>query len=111
MFIGWQPLTLAVCVYALTQVTKKITDNAMGRAQRKENTWVTRVVFPVIPPLWGALLAVLVPARPDSVIDFVVRNEIGWSQFLIFAVWGAACGQFADYLYTKLKRLLEDVRV
>lgn len=111
VFIGWQPLLLAVVIYMLTQFVKSVIDATYGKERRRDNAVLNRLVMPSLPPLIGGLLAAFVPIHPQSIIDFVTSNEMSWwGTHLVFAIWGAACGQFADYLYTKVKKLFEDFR-
>lgn len=108
IFIGWQPLLIAAVVYMLTQLVKSILNAAMGgKEKRQQNRIVTRIVLPALPPLLGALAA-FIPAHPQSLVDYIASNELSWEVGqLIFAAWGATCGQFSDYLYSKIKALIE----
>lgn len=107
IFIGWQPLLIAAIVYMTTQLVKAIIDGVMGREKRKANRVLTRIVLPALPPLLGACAA-FIPAHPQSLVDYVAANELDWwVAQLIYAAWGATCGQFADYLYSKIKNLIQ----
>ncbi len=107
IFLGWQPLLIAGIAYMLTQLIKTTTDSVMGESKRKANKIVTRLVLPSVPPLLGACAAMLIPAYPESIVAYVSDNSLSaTSALLIYGAWGAACGQFADYLYSKLTDLM-----
>jgi hypothetical protein len=58
--------------------------------------------------LFGVLCAILVPAHPDVIMAYVSEHHIeGNGATAVFATWGAACGQFADYLFAKAKGAME----
>lgn len=82
----------------------------VGHDLRKRSVIVNRLVLPMTPILVGALFAVLVPARPDVINTYVEAHAVGWTKYLIFAAWGAACGQFADYLWSKVKSTFDTMR-
>lgn len=108
IFFSWQPILIAVLVYMATQLIKATIDASYGREKRKANRVLTRVVLPALPPALGAFFAVAVPMRPQSLVDYVQANELSWFLgALVFAAWGAACGQFADYTYSKVKDLVQ----
>ena len=112
LLFGWQSLIVAVAVYMLTQAVKAVANQTMGgKEERKKKVWVTRVILPALPPLIGAILAAFISVHPQSILDYVSHNELGaWEARGIFALWGAACGQFSDYMYSKAKGLVEDVK-
>lgn len=83
---------------------------AVGKEQRKRSVIINRLVLPMTPIVVGALFAVLVPARPEVIMEYVTTHEVGWTKYLIFAAWGAACGQFADYLWSKVKATFDTMR-
>jgi hypothetical protein len=82
----------------------------VGHDLRKRSVIVNRLVLPMTPIVVGALFAILVPARPDVINTYVEAHEVGWAKYLIFAAWGAACGQFADYLWSKVKSTFDTMR-
>lgn len=83
---------------------------AVGVDLRKRSVIVNRLILPMTPIVVGALFAILVPARPDVINTYVETHEVGWTKYLIFAAWGAACGQFADYLWSKVKSTFDTMR-
>lgn len=109
LFYSWQAILVVLVVYMTTQAVKVSLNIAFGgQKKRQSNVWVTRVLLPALPPLLGALAALL-PVHPVTLVDYVLQREFAWWEGqLVFSAWGAGCGQFADYLYTKIKRLLQD---
>jgi hypothetical protein len=111
LFWGIAPLLLAGVVWMLMQLIKTGVDMRIGREKRKEKLWLTRILLPALPPVIGFALAMFIPLRPESLTDFVSRAELtDWQARAVFGAWGAAVGQFADYLYSKLKSLIQDAR-
>lgn len=107
IFLGWQPLLIAGIAYMVTQLIKATVDTSMGAEKRKASKLVSRVVLPAVPPILGACAAMVIPAYPESIVTYIAENSIdAASALLIYGAWGAACGQFADYLYSKTKDLL-----
>jgi hypothetical protein len=107
---------LAVVIYMITQAIKTVVDLVMGKDEnkvpnRKKNVWLTRVVFPALPPLLGLLLGAFVPLRPTFLIDFVNEYMTGFSSTMVYGAYGAIVGQFSDYIYTKVKAFIQDYRV
>lgn len=83
---------------------------AIGKEVRQSNVWLNRVVLPVIPIVIGALIGGFVPLRPEVLIEYVEGHVDGWyTQAFVYSIWGAACGQFADYTFSKAKSLLKAV--
>lgn len=112
LFFGIAPLLLAGIVWMLMQLIKAAIDLRVGREQRREKVWLTRIVLPAIPPVIGFALAMFIPLRPESLVDFVGRADLtDWQARAVYGAWGAAVGQFADYLYSKLKAFIQDSRL
>jgi hypothetical protein len=104
MFIGWQALVIAAIASPVAQLVKKILDVTMTKERRKGNKWISKVALPMVPIVIGAVAAAFIPVRPEALIEYVGEHaKDGWQQLLAYGAWGAACGQFADYLYSKLK--------
>ena len=105
---------LALAIVALTETTKRIVDVAYGKdeegvPQRKKVPWLNRIVFPSIPVVFGIILAALIPLRPSVLVEAVEANDSGWwGNAASFGLWGAAVGQFADYIYSKVKSAIKD---
>lgn len=115
---------LAAMVVGLTQLTKTLLDLwfgirtpnlvpgtalAAGKADRQDRVFLNRLILPAIPVLWGVLLAVAIPFRPEAVTEFVTAQvPQKWATYVIFGMWGATVGQFADYIYTRLKELIRE---
>lgn len=120
----WEALLCAATCTGMTQLVKTIIDVAtgnaaeaatptvkdmvkVGKALRQRNIIVNRFVLPMTPIAVGALYALLVPARPAAILEYVAEHNIGWTAYLVYAAWGASCGQFADYIWTKVKDLVQ----
>lgn len=128
---SWQAILIAVAATGITQLIKTVVDitvgkkalsrlqaaapdlvldmppGAVGKEKRQDNVWINRLLLPMAPIAVGAVFAVVVPARPDVIVAYVTAHEVGWTQYLIYAAWGAACGQFSSYVYD---RVMEAVR-
>lgn len=107
---------LGALVYMATQAIKTVVDVAMGKKvdgtpRRKDNVWLTRIVFPSIPVVVGILLAVFVPFRPTVLIDFVTEYITGFSETVAYAAYGAIVGQFSKSLYMEGKAFFKDFRL
>jgi hypothetical protein len=123
VFYSWQSLVLAVAVAGTVQAVKTGIDTVygvsparrrndpatsarvVGREIRKSNVVLTRGFLPLLPIFMGALLAVLVPLHPE-ILTVYAEGKAGNRDWTIYALWGAAIGQFADYLYQQIKRNL-----
>lgn len=126
---SWQALIVAITAAGLTQLVKTIYDIVIGqmaakraaqekatyrdkpmkvgKAVRQSSPWLNRVVFPIIPILLGALIGALVPLRPEVLVEYASTHIEDWFwQHTVFALWGAACGQFADYVFSKAKAMV-----
>jgi len=126
LLYSWQALLIAVAATGITQLVKTVIDivwghkdaqptptakdaKRVGEALRKRSVIVNRLVLPMTPIWTGALMAVLIPIRPEVVTEYVTTQHIeGFGRLLVFAAWGAACGQFADYGFNKIKATLRD---
>jgi hypothetical protein len=107
----WQALLVAVACVGITQLAKTLIDSTMGKERRKDSVVLTRFVLPMMPIVVGVLVAVLIPVRPEVLIDYVsARVNNTWGELSTYALWGGACGQFADYTFTKAKAAFVDVR-
>ena len=111
LFFGIAPLLVAAAVWMVMAAIKAIVSRVMGgKEKRKSNLWVTRVIMPALPPLLGFLIAMFIPVHPDSLVQFVddpLRELSAWQGRAVYGVWGATCGQFSDYFYSKVKSLIE----
>ena len=111
---AWQSALLAVVIVGITQGVKAgieaylLIKNAgttkTGKELRKEISVLDRAILPLVPLVSGALIGAFVPLRPEVLVQYV--NEHGGGSRLAFAMWGAAIGQFSDYLYQRFKRML-----
>jgi len=126
---SWQAILVACAATGLTQFTKVAIDLVrgylhpssgktmadmakMGRELRKgtslANRLIDKLMLPALPILYGRACACIVPARPDAIIEYASSHQIsGVGLYAIVAAWGAACGQFADYLFSRAKDAVE----
>lgn len=128
LLYSWQALLIAVAATGVTQLVKTILDvvwghidaqptptmkakQATGAELRRRSIILNRFVMPMTPILTGAVMAMVVPARPDALLEYITTHHIaGTGAMLIYASWGAACGQFADYGFSKVKSALGDIK-
>jgi len=97
---SWQSVLLAVVITSITHGVKASIDVYMGGTDlRKQKRWMRKLVLPAIPLSVGAVLGMLVPLKPDVLMEYVATHHV--SPYLIGATYGIAIGQFADYLYTR----------
>lgn len=76
---------------------------------RKNSVWMNRFVLPLTPIIVGVLVAAFVPVHPETLIEYLDENVSDWwGRTSVFALWGGACGQFADYIFSKVKAFFED---
>ena len=105
---------LAACSAALVFATawpalaqsESATDplESMNRAVFEFNEVLDRAVLPLVPLLSGSLIAAFIPIRPEALVQYVTQHSGG--SRLAYAMWGAAIGQFSDYLYQRFKKML-----
>ena len=111
LMYSWQALLCATACVGVTQLVKTLLDLTMGKEKRKANKWITRLVLPLTPILVGAIYAALVPLRPEALVEYAAEHiNDGW-QYVGYAGWGAACGQFSTMLHSKLKDFLTAQKV
>jgi hypothetical protein len=111
---AWQSALLAVVIVGLTQGVKAGIEAYLtfknkgtgktGKELRGEVAMIDRAALPLVPLISGALIGAFVPMRPEVLVQYV--TEHGGGSRLAYAMWGAAIGQFSDYLYQRFKRML-----
>lgn len=113
IFYCWQALLLALVVYMLTQLVKTTLPFIVNVKSIKAKAIIKRVVMPAVPPLLGFICGALIPLHPEVLNAYVHESINGnWIQnALIFGGWGAAVGQFADYVYSKISKLIGDMNI
>lgn len=111
LMYSWQALLCATAAFSVTRLVKAVMDVTIGREKRKTSPWISQVALPLVPVLIGALYAVVVPLRPQVLIDYSSANLSGFWSYVGYAGWGAACGQFSTMLHQKLKDFLQSKRV
>ena len=103
---NWQSVLLAVAVSALVQGVKRSLDIAIGgTTKRKSLRWVTEVLLPLLPLFIGSVGAIIVPLRPDQLTAYVTEHT-SVKPWVAFGAWGAAVGQFSDYLYQRVRSVM-----
>lgn len=128
LLYSWQAVLIAIAATGVTQLIKTVLDvvwghkdaqptptvkdaKKVGEARRKRSLIVNRLVLPMAPIWTGALMASVIPIRPEALVEYITAQHIeGWGRILVFAAWGAACGQFADYGFSKVKAALQGPR-
>lgn len=109
LFYSWQALILAAAVSATVQFIKVVIDTKMGVTRRQANVWLNRVALPGLGLVIGAIYANIIPLRPEVLIQYNTEHLTkSWEVLMSYGAWGAAVGQFADYVFTKLKKLIEE---
>lgn len=112
IFYGWQAILLAAAVSGLTQIAKKALERRLalrsttgqsGEDLRQQNWLINDIALPLVPLVLGAVLGAVVPAHPEVLVAYTRGTGREW---LVYAMWGAGVGQFSDYLYTRLKRVM-----
>ena len=110
---AWQGFLLAAVIVGLTQSYKAgigavLTYRNKGSGKtgtelRAEIAMLDSVLLPLFPLMMGAFIGAVVPLRPDVLTAYTAGHPSGaWT---VYAIWGAAVGQFADYIYQRGKRL------
>lgn len=102
MMFSWQAVLCAVACTGITKIPTSVIDYVMGPDQRRASFWVSSIAYPLIPIVVGMLYAVLVPLRPDVLTEYVAREVEGGWQYVAWAAWGGACGQFAQTIYDRV---------
>lgn len=111
---AWQSALLAIVIVGLTQgvkagieaylLIKNKGTGKTGKELRGEIAVIDRAVLPLVPLLSGSLIAAFIPIRPEALVQYVTQHSGG--SRLAYAMWGAAIGQFSDYLYQRFKKML-----
>ena len=113
IFYCWQAIVQAMMVCALTQLVKVgITARLADKwdiANPKRAWWMKRVIMPAVPPVLGFLGAAAIPIRPEALIEYVATQHIEATMAsLVYGAWGAAIGQVADHIRTKVMAAVKD---
>lgn len=126
LIYSWQFLLVAMCASGTTQFFKTVIDVArgvkedadgtlsiweyLGRQARADAIVLNRIVFPTLVVLLGAGYAMLIPARPEVLHQYAEAYKLTqFETYMVYGAWGAFCGQFADYAFTKLKGMFDDL--
>jgi hypothetical protein len=108
----WQGCVLALAVITGTHGVKAVIDYKLGgKEERQKRLFFNSLVLPATPILLGALLAVVIPLWPEMLIEYLKTHAIeGWKAKAAYAGYGAAVGQFADYVWCRYSSVLDGVR-
>jgi hypothetical protein len=108
----WQSCVLALGVTTGTHGVKHLIDYLLGgKEERKKRLFFNSIVLPATPIILGAGLAVLVPLWPEALIEYLKAHSIeGWKAKMAYAGYGAAVGQFADYVWHRYSSLIDGVK-
>lgn len=104
----WQSILLAVFVYMTMHLVKALVFKDVEAMEPKKRYRVKRILLPALSPVVGALAAIVVPMRPDIIVAYVRDHHLGAGGYLVYAMWGGMVGQFSDYAYSKISKLLRD---
>ncbi len=131
----WQAVLVALACSGITHLIKTVVDVVWGKALnkraslppgvdpktaaelgktvRQSKVIVNRLVFPMVPIVVGMVFAVVVPLWPEALSAYVkdhVTDAAGhwWQVAAVRASWGAACGQFSDYIFSKTHDAFRD---
>lgn len=113
---------LAVAIYGVTQLVKTSIDIGMGyvdvngkrvpkrKSDLKKYAWLNRLLLPALPPTLGLLMGAFVPFRPEPLIEYVTTHHEGFWGVVAYSCYGGIIGVFADTIYTKVKKAVQDYR-
>lgn len=110
LMYSWQALLLALSISGTMQFIKTLLDIQMGKPKREAHVWLNRIWLPALTILLGACYANFIPLRPSILTEYIKLQDETWTEWntaVMYAVWGGSVGQFADYAYTKFKKILE----
>lgn len=101
---SWESLLLSVIIYSVTRSVKHGV-LIISKTREIENRWVRYVLFPLVPLVVGSIVCVLIPIHPQQIKDYAAGS--GVNKNLFFMAYGAALGQFADYLHHRIRGILK----
>lgn len=123
---SWQALLVAITASGLTEFVKRAINLLHGlkdddgdltfwercaNEARRDSLVINQLVLPSCPVVFGALVAVALPMHPEVMTAYVKAHHLAtWQALSGYAAWGAACGQFSDYIFTKVKALASAVK-
>ena len=111
IFYCWQAVVTALMVYMLTQALKSYLPYVYTPKTVKGKTLYKRFILVSIPPILGFIGSALIPMHPEVLIAYVAEHANNtFDKIMIYGGWGAAVGQFADYLYSKIKSFISDYK-
>ncbi len=102
MFLSWQALVLAVITVTLTAGAKAV----FGFAWKdwKTSRVASKLVVPALPLVIGFAAGVLVPLRPEAVVEYVAASTSGFWVHVAYGSWGFVTGGVAGaWLFDRFK--------
>lgn len=109
IFICWQSLAMALVITLMTHGVKRAVDVILGGAEvRKNKAWIQQLLLPATPIIFGVVLAIVVPLRPEALDTYITEKAFkGPHLFGVLAVYGACLGQFADYIWSRISATVD----
>lgn len=113
---SWQSLFLAIVIAGITQSVKHgvdiylegrqgdSPDKKTGKEIRQQNALVNSTLLPLFPLFLGSLFGAFLPIQPEPLVQYVTTHR---SSTVVYAMWGASVGQFADYIFQRAKKILD----
>lgn len=98
VLFGLKPFLLAAVLSPITSALKKLVNIQFGK-QWKEYLLVDAVLLPLVPIILGSLAALALPQIRPAVIEPYGTG--------VACLWGGAVGTFADYIYTKFRKVFD----
>lgn len=103
---SWQAILCALASNAGTQLLKSILDLKMSKEKRNASKRI-HILLQVSPLILGAVYAMIIPWLPEPMLDYLADHDFQGHRVLLGrAAWGAACGQFAAFIFDKVKGML-----
>jgi hypothetical protein len=108
----WQSCVLAFGVTTGTHGVKALIDFLLGgKEERRKRLFFNSIVLPATPIILGALLAIIIPLWPETLIEYLKAHSLsGWKAKMAYAGYGAAVGQFADYVWCRYSSIIDGVK-
>lgn len=108
----WQSCVIAFLITTLTHGVKRLIDyNMGGKETRQQSLLINSIILPATPITLGALLGVLLPLHPEELIKYMADHNItGFKAQMVFAAYGAAMGQFADYVWARYSSVVDGMK-
>lgn len=108
----WQSCVLAFLITTGTHGIKAFIDYRVGgKETRQQSLLINSIILPATPIVLGGLLGGLIPLWPEILTEYLKAHAVeGWHAKLAFAAYGAAVGQFADYVWNRYSSVVDGVK-